>query len=64
MARQQNIQVREKKLQKKNHARVGQGYYRQQIIEKWGGKCIKSGESMKDWMFFALVDEGVPVVML
>ena len=27
-------------------SRVGQGYYRQQIIEKWGGKCPLSGIEM------------------
>ncbi|MBH97219.1 MAG: hypothetical protein CMM56_02075 [Rhodospirillaceae bacterium] len=28
-------------------SRVGQGYYRQQIIEKWGGKCPVTGINIK-----------------
>ena len=28
-------------------SRVGQGYYRQQIIEKWGGKCPITGIDVK-----------------
>jgi len=28
-------------------SRVGQGYYRQQIIEKWGGKCPITGIDLK-----------------
>jgi len=28
-------------------SRVGQGYYRQQIIEKWGGKCPITGINVK-----------------
>ena len=28
-------------------SRVGQGYYRQQIIEKWGGKCPITGINIK-----------------
>lgn len=28
-------------------SRVGQGYYRQQIIERWGGKCPITGISIK-----------------
>jgi len=28
-------------------SRVGQGYYRQQIIEKWGGKCPITGIDIK-----------------
>lgn len=28
-------------------SRVGQGYYRQQLLEKWGGQCPISGTSIK-----------------
>jgi len=48
-------QKRRKKYKKPNEtertglitSRVGQGYYRQQIIEKWGGVCPVSGSNLK-----------------